>query len=236
MNSKQLIIHNRSVYNTIAQFFSTTREYNWDDVVVLADYTRPSDHVLDLGCGNGRLYQVIAKKQAHYSGLDQSEGLINIAKEKFPEAEFVLGEMSALPFADDSFDLIFCIAAFNHIYGRETQLQCLREMYRVLKSEGKILMTNWNLFSESAQKKIKKDHWKIINSEEIKQGIDVMVPWKSSEGHILAERYYHGFTMDELNGLINEVGFEIIDSYYSRKGERVGIQEGGNLISILSKK
>lgn len=229
-----LIKHNRVVYNTIASHFSQTREYNWEDLYSLADYTKPKDMVLDLGCGNGRLYQILAKKQAQYIGLDQSEELIKIAQEKNPEVEFVVGEMSALNFPDQKFDAVYCIAALNHIPGRELQLQCLKEMYRVLKMDGKLLMTNWNLFSRSAKAKATKNNW-FIKSSPVGLGVDIMVPWKSSNGEILGERYYHGFTVPELTDLFVAANFKIEDQFYSKKGEKVGVEEGGNLVSIFKK-
>lgn len=234
MNGLDLIQHNRDVYDRIAPYFSATREFIWADVEPWQKYIKPGASVLDLGCGNGRLYQMLAKKQVQYIGLDQSEVLIKIGEQKFPEVKFIVGEMSTLPFANETFDVIFCVAALNHIPGRELQLACLAEMRRVLKNNGKLLMTNWNLFSIGAQRKAKQHHWKITPGK-IGEGIDVMVPWKNSVGEILGERYYHGFTMDELKNLLIDTGFEINDQYYSRKGERVELEDGGNLMSVASK-
>lgn len=227
-----LIKHNQDVYNRIAPLFSATREHNWADVEVLTQYTKPGDQVLDLGCGNGRLYQILAKKQVLYTGMDQSEGLIALAKEKAPEASFVVGEMSVLPFADASFGAIFCIAALNHIPGQPMQLSCLKEMHRVLKPGGHLLMTNWNLHSDSAQKNITKHGWNIRTDITDSAGIDVMVPWKSPQAEVLGERYYHGFTEAELSQLLTGTDFTIVDQYYSSKGQRVSVAEGGNLVTI----
>jgi ubiquinone/menaquinone biosynthesis C-methylase UbiE len=231
---KSIIAHNRVVYDAIATHFSATREYTWSDLLPLAEYTKDGDSVLDLGCGNGRLYQMFAKKQVQYTGVDQSQELLKIAHEKFPTAKFVVGEMSKLDFAGETFDSIYCIAALNHIPGREFQLQCVKEMYRVLKPGGKLLMTNWNLFSQTAQAKAREHGW-VIEPDSDDLGIDIMVPWKDSSGKILGERYYHGFTAEELQELCMTAGFTCVDQYYSRKGEHVSIHEGGNLVSILKK-
>lgn len=218
----------------IAPLFSATREYNWADVEVLAEYIKPGDKVLDLGCGNGRLYQILAKKQVLYTGLDQSGELIALAKEKVSEAEFVVGEMTELSFVAESFDAIFAIASFNHIPGPELQLKSLQEMKRVLKPGGLIIMTNWNLLSDSAQKNITKHGWKVLQ-QSTEQGIDVLVPWKSPTGETLGERYYHGFTVGELTGLAAAAELEIIDIFYSHKGERLEQTSGANIISVFKK-
>lgn len=199
---------------------------------MLTQYTKPGDQVLDLGCGNGRLYQILAKKQVQYTGVDQSQELIVLARIKSPEAQFVVGEMSQLAFADASFDAVYCIAALNHLPGYQKQLECLREIRRVLKPGGHLLMTNWNLHSDSAQKNITKHGWKILTDIADSAGIDVMVPWKSPEGESLGERYYHGFTEVELTRLLSDANFTLIDQYYSSKGERVGVEAGGNIVSV----
>lgn len=215
--------------------FSATREHNWADVEVLTQYTKPGDQVLDLGCGNGRLYQILAKKQVLYTGMDQSEGLITLAKEKAPEVSFVVGEMSSLPFADASFDAVYCIAALNHLPGQAKQLECLREIRRVLKPGGHLLMTNWNLHSDSAQKNIAKHGWKILTDIPDSAGIDVMVPWKSPEGEVLGERYYHGFTVEELTNLANVTELQIVELYFGHKGEKLDQAAGANIISVFKK-
>ena len=234
LEPKKLIEQNRDVYDAIAPLFSATREYNWADVEVLAEYIKPGDKVLDLGCGNGRLYQILAKKQVLYTGLDQSGELIKLAKEKVPEVEFVVGEMTELSFTAESFDVVFGIASFNHIPGSELQLKSLQEMKRVLKPGGLIIMTNWNLLSDSAQKNIAKHGWKVLQ-ESPEQGIDVMVPWKNPQGETLGERYYHGFTVGELTSLANATDLQIVDLYFGHKGERLDQLSGANVISVFKK-
>lgn len=222
------------MYDAIAPLFSATREHNWADVLPLVEYTKPGDQVLDLGCGNGRLYQILAKKQVQYTGLDQSAELIALAREKASEAEFVVGEMTELPFEAEKFAVIFAIASFNHIPGSELQLKSLQEMKRVLKPGGLIIMTNWNLLSDSAQKNIAKHGWKVLQ-QSVEQGIDVLVPWKSPEGETLGERYYHGFTVGELTNLAGAAELAIIDIFYSHKGEKLDQAGGANIISVFKK-
>ena len=69
-------------YNSFAGQFSQTREYLWDDIKPLIKYIKENDKVLDIGCGNGRLYHVLKEKQIIYTGLDLSEELIKIAKDR----------------------------------------------------------------------------------------------------------------------------------------------------------
>ncbi|MFA4830999.1 MAG: class I SAM-dependent methyltransferase [Patescibacteria group bacterium] len=223
------IDQNKKVYNKIAKHFSATRKFLWDDLKPLAKYTKNGDKVLDIGCGNGRLYQLFSDLSIDYVGLDNSEGQIEMARKNYPKAKFIIAEMTALPFDENSFDVIYCIAAFHHLPDEETRLQALAEMKRVLKSGGYILMTNWNLYSDSAQKTVKKGKWS-------QEAGEFMVPWYNSQREILGQRYYHGFTLGELEDLFKKTGLVLEDQFYSRKGERGEIDDPGNIVSILSRK
>ncbi len=236
--AKKLIDQNKEVYNTIAPYFSDTRAYLWEELKPLSVYTKPGDTVADLGCGNGRLYQMFQNLQGtdaapeapiSYIGIDQSEELIKIAKEKNPNGTFYVGQLSELPLADASCDVAYCIAAFHHLPNRELRLRALNEMKRILKKGGHIIMTNWNLHSKSVAKNIEKGKWRV------QDGNDFIIPWFSPQGKILGERYYYGFTPEELAELFKEAGLEIIDQYFVRKGEKTDIENGNNIVSIVKR-
>ncbi len=215
-----------STYDDFATEFSQTRQYLWDDLKPLAKYTRNGDKVLDLGCGNGRLYQLFEGMSIHYVGLDQSEELIKKAQEKFPKDNFAVGDMRELPFPDDSYDIIYCIAAFHHLANAEDRLKVLSEMRRILKTGGKVVMTNWNLLGQWGSEQVEKEKYKRWEN-------DFTVPYKNSEGKILGERFYHAFDLDELESLFTEMKFKLEENYYIKKGEKSDKNEGENIISIL---
>ena len=228
---KKIIEQNREVYDIIAPLFASTRQYIWDDLVPLIDYLKPNLKVLDLGCGTGRLYQIFAKFQdsIDYIGLDQSEGQLAEAKKEFPNNKYVQAEMTKLPFDDASFDLVFCVATLHHLPDEETRQQALSEMKRILKPGGRVLMTNWNLYSDSAQKTVEKGKWQQNDGE-------FVVPWMNPKGEVLGERYYYGFTPEYLDKICSEAGFEVEENYYSKKGKVSTKEKGNNIVSILLKK
>jgi len=217
---------NKSVYNNFASEFSQTRQYLWDDLKPLAKYTRDGDKVLDLGCGNGRLYQLFANKSIHYVGLDISEELIKKAQEKFPGVEFAVGDMCELPFPDDSYNIIYCVAAFHHLANAEERLKSLSEMRRILKSGGKVVMTNWNLLGEWGNEQVEKGKYKRWEK-------DFSVPFVNSEGKVLGERFYHAFDLDELESLFGEAKFKVEENYYIKKGEKSDKKKGENIVSVF---
>ncbi|MBI2437154.1 MAG: methyltransferase domain-containing protein [Candidatus Magasanikbacteria bacterium] len=228
MNTKDLITQNKNVYNKIAHLFAETRQYLWDDLKPLQKYVQDGFSILDLGCGTGRLYHLFSKFQGiDYAGLDQSEKQIEMAQKEFPDNIYIVAEMTSLPFEDKRFDVVYCIATFHHLPDEETRLKSLSEMKRVLKPGGKIIMTNWNLYSKSAQKTVEKGKWSQDNGE-------FMVPWLSDTGEILGTRYYHGFTLDELDELFKKTDLKIEDQYYSHKGKKGGVGDSGNIVSVVT--
>ena len=70
----------------------------------LFDRLKEGDKVLDLGCGNGRFYDFFKKRKVDYVGIDNSERMIEIAKEKHPEARFGVSSGFETTFPDSYFE------------------------------------------------------------------------------------------------------------------------------------
>jgi tRNA (uracil-5-)-methyltransferase TRM9 len=228
--SQNVVKQTKDVYNRIASHFSNTRKHSWTELEDLVKYTKDGDKVLDLGCGNGRLYQLFQDLSIDYTGLDLSEELIKIAQKNIPTGKFVVGEMTSLPFADQEFDMIYCIAAFHHLPDEESRLKALGEIKRVLKTGGRAIMTNWNLDSEWGREKVKSGKWKLGDNEN-----DFIIPWKNQQGEVMGERYYHGFEKEELRKLFEKTGFIVEDQYFSVQTKWGDDKGGRNLISVAKK-
>jgi len=71
-------------------------------------------HVLELGCGPGTDAAALCDHR-RYVGIDLSHVQLSIARRMVPEATFVLGDLTSLPFADATFDGIVAFYAFNHV-------------------------------------------------------------------------------------------------------------------------
>ncbi len=222
----QLIEQNLQVYNTIAKHFSDTRQYVWQELKPFHAFVKENDVVLDLGCGNGRLYQIFTDLPISYIGVDQSEELLVLARKQFREGTFIQGTMTAIPLEDKSVDVIFCIAALQHIPGLDFQNKALEEMKRVLKPDGKVILSNWNLFGEWGLKQVRLGKYQDLGNG------DFLVPWRDAEGSILGERYYHGFTLEELDSLFTGAGFVVDEQYYTKKENRSDKANGENIITI----
>src|SRR5579863_4976963 len=95
---------------------------------------------LEIGCGPGRLMRPLSRHFAEVHGVDVSDEMIALAKEKlsgianvFPHAT---DGASLTQFADQSFDFVFSYAVFQHIPSRDVVYQYMNEIARVMKAGG----------------------------------------------------------------------------------------------------
>ena len=96
---------------------------------------RPGDRVLDACCGTGDLALADERAGGQVTGLDFSERMIERAREKSQTIEWVIGDATALPFKDGSFDAVTVGFGIRNVPDVEAGL---RELARVLRPGGRI--------------------------------------------------------------------------------------------------
>ncbi|MBI5422409.1 class I SAM-dependent methyltransferase [Candidatus Peregrinibacteria bacterium] len=95
--------------------------------------------VLDAGAGTGRIAIRLQDAGAQVTALDLSPEMLARLKRKKHAVEAVLGDIEAMPFDDDSFDMVFSSLAMVHLKHVD---RFLEECYRVLKDGGKAVVVN----------------------------------------------------------------------------------------------
>jgi len=108
----------------------------------LSNGTPAHSRILEVAPGPGYLSIELAKLgQFEIVGLDISKSFVEIAKEnarmESVNVDFRLGNASAMPFAENSFDLIVCRAAFKNF---SEPIEALNEMFRTLKARGRAVI------------------------------------------------------------------------------------------------
>jgi len=101
---------------------------------------KPGDLVLDVGCGVGSFLRLVAERGARVFGLDASEALIELARERLPEADLRVGDMEGMPYGDDTFDLV---TGFNSFFFADDFVAALREAGRVAKRGAPVVIQVW---------------------------------------------------------------------------------------------
>ena len=101
---------------------------------------RAGQTVLDAGCGSGAFLRAAADHGTVVSGIDASEALLAIARERVPDADLSLGDLQHLPYADDSFD---AVTGFCSFFFADDMVEALREAGRVAKPGAPIVIQVW---------------------------------------------------------------------------------------------
>lgn len=210
--AQELLAKTRADYDRVASSFSETRGRAYDLEPLVSD-VKSGDRVLDVGCGNGRLLDVLPVG-VHYTGCDTSERMLEVAQRRFQEdrplnfrgrssvdARFVIGDILALPFVSASFDHVFALAVLHHIPSDALRQQAVRELARVVKPGGRVIITVWNLRSWYWIRRYRL--WRLlfgVHPKGYDRG-DCFVPWRRGTDEPII-RYVHAFTMTELTHLL----------------------------------
>src|SRR6476646_3855532 len=116
---------------------------------------RGRDAALEIGCGPGRLMRPMSRNFAEIHGVDVSDEMIRLARERLSDTPSAHPHHSSgsdlAMFPDEKFDLVYSYAVFQHIPSREVVFNYLREARRVLKTGG-ILRCQLNGLPPTAKK------------------------------------------------------------------------------------
>ncbi|TFH65168.1 MAG: class I SAM-dependent methyltransferase, partial [Candidatus Zixiibacteriota bacterium] len=179
------------------------KQYLEAEIAFVLERIHPSDIVLELGCGYGRVLERLADKARLAVGIDTSEASLRVASKNFESIRNIrLLQMNAamLAFADKSFDLVVCvqngISAF-HLDPRGW----ISESVRVTKPGGLVLISSYSA-------KFWKDRleWFRIQSE---HGLVGEIDWDATrEGEIVCKDGFHGttYTADRFAAIVSELG------------------------------
>lgn len=99
----------------------------------------PPGVALDAACGTGRHAAELAELGYRVIGVDATEAMLAVAREKVPAADFRLGRLERLPVDDDAVDLVICTLALTHVEDLEP-VMC--EFARVVRPGGRMILAD----------------------------------------------------------------------------------------------
>lgn len=198
-------------WDTIAQSFDATRRKPWDQCIDFIKELPNTSIVADIGCGNGRHLIPCTKKCKKTIGIDISKELLTIAHKKTNEMKLqnvvlVQADSVNLPMKNNTVDAVLFIATLHNIKGKENRIKSLSEIKRVLKKDGKALVSVWSRWQDKYRKQFLKKWFKHIKKEEFG---DIDIYWKKHSLNI--PRFYHLYSKKEFINDIRKSGLEITD-------------------------
>lgn len=125
-------------------FFVPALFQQWAGRVADAAHIQKGQHVLDVACGTGILARTIAERLGEGSsivGLDINDGMLAVAAHKAPSIDWRHGTAEALPFDNDSFDVV--VSQFGLMFFENRPL-ALQEMVRALRPRGHFAIAVWD--------------------------------------------------------------------------------------------
>lgn len=124
-----------------AELFNTEKQF-------LLSHIAPDSKVLDIGCGEGRNIETILNVTKHVVGIDNDLKAISDAQTHLagtPTVQILFADVLELPFSEKSFDIVTLMMTLVNF--SNNKVKALKEMSRVLKQDGKIIIS---VYSEDA--------------------------------------------------------------------------------------
>lgn len=212
-------------YNNFAKTFSNSRKnMKWEEIEYFLSFLSSKEKlkILDIWCWNGRFLGELNKNNLDmksYLWIDLSAWLLIEAKNIYPNNHFLELDMLNINEIESKYSDIFFIASLHHLKTIEERIDVLKKAYNLLEEGWRIFLTNWALNSE-------------LNIEKYKKSI---IPWTENEFGSIDynikiwefERFYHCFSIEELNYLFSKAWFKVIENYL--------FENKRNYVSIISK-
>lgn len=128
-------------YDIVNDILSMGQTRRWRRIVVDAVGAVPGQRVLDLAAGTGTSSEPYADAGIAVVACDFSVGMLKVGKRRRPDIDFIAGDATNLPFADNSFDATTISFGLRNVIDPK---RALREMLRVTKPGGKLVVAEFS--------------------------------------------------------------------------------------------
>jgi len=207
------LINNELNWNAIAKSFDKTRNKPWEICIEFIESLSKNDLVLDFGCGNGRHLIPCANNVKNAIGLDISREFLKIITDKqiknnINNIYLIHSNFQYLPIKNNSINAVLFIASLHNIYSKKKRINSLKELNRILKKNGKALISVWSRWQDKYRKYFIKQFF--INKNKNEFG-DIIIFWKKDKLDI--PRFYHLYSKKEFLKDIKTSGLKLLKIY-----------------------
>jgi ubiquinone/menaquinone biosynthesis C-methylase UbiE len=171
-----------------------------------------SINILDVGCGAGVFMKEMLDRGHAVTGIDITEGMLKQAADALNNAGYgnancVYGDVEALPFENEMYDLVICVGVMQYLRKDE---KAISELSRVVKPEGIVIITLPNIFRITTLLDPYYYLVKIVKymlKKCLRRGKDISYDFGKNDSFI-NRRYYHG----QINKLLQQNKLQLLDS------------------------
>ena len=166
MNSKKYFEKVAGQWDQMRQSFFSD---NVREKALAAANVKAGQLAADIGAGTGFITEALVQKGLKVIAVDQSEAMLEEMKKKFGRFDTIdyrIGESNNLPIPDETVDAIFSNMYLHHV---ESPQIAIKEMVRVLKAGGKIVLTDMDVHQYEFLREEHNDRWMGFKREDIKK-------------------------------------------------------------------
>lgn len=140
--------YNRAIFTTIAprydlitRLLSYGQDARWKRRMAAIVHAHPASRALDLACGTGDVAIALADGSRRVVGLDLTIAMLHLARRRADRVDWVAGDMTSLPFASASFDVVTTSYGLRNVPVIQT---AAAEIARVLRPGGLLVSLDFN--------------------------------------------------------------------------------------------
>ncbi len=222
-------------YDLFARDYHNKRRHHWKDLdIFLQELIKKGIQLigynLDLGCANGRNFDLFLNSNSKLVGIDNSIELLRLARDRLDEQNFkskfdpnsvnlILSDLKALPLRPNAIKNIFSIATIHHIETKTLRSETISQLYTILKDNGFLVLTVWRRYQKKYRFNFIIDRLRriFIPKHIIKQNMlgifefgDKHIPWTLSNKNLTYNRFYHFFSLKEIKSLLKSYLIKVI--------------------------
>ncbi|ALE93104.1 ubiquinone biosynthesis methyltransferase UbiE [Arthrobacter alpinus] len=204
-------------YDIVNDILSMGQARRWRRIVVDAVGAVPGQKVLDLAAGTGTSSEPYADAGVDVVACDFSVGMLKVGKRRRPDIDFIAGDATNLPFADNSFDATTISFGLRNVIDPKKALQ---EMLRVTKPGGKLVVAEFSHPTNAV--------FRTVYSEYLMRALAPIAKKVASnpDAYVyLAESIRVWPSQDELAAWISESGWSSV-AYRNLSGGIVAVHRG----------
>ena len=171
----RVLVKAATIYDLVQPVVTLGQEKRLNDWLANHLQAPPASRILDVGCGTGLLTATIAKRYPKSSviGIDASKSMIKVADRKRSGQNccYQTALAEKLPFAPEIFDIVTSALFFHHVHIKLKET-CLKEIFRVLKPGGRLIIADMDTPYTKLGWALSIGAWLIFRQPEIKENID----------------------------------------------------------------